>query len=66
MNIGKSIKLSLLDRGWTQKDLSKHLGMSYNNTCVLARSKTCTGDRLRQLAEIFGMKASEFVALGEK
>jgi len=65
MNIGKSIRRALLDRGWSQKLMASKLGVSANTASTLSRSSSCGGEKLRQLADIFGMRVSEFVALGE-
>ncbi len=65
MNIGKSIKLAMVGREWTQKHLASLLGVHGPAMSRLVRSKECGGDRLRKLADIFGMRVSEFVALGE-
>ena len=65
MNIGKSIKKLLLERDWTQKHLASLLHINAQSMSLLAKQPQCSGARLRQLADIFGMKVSEFVALGE-
>ncbi len=65
MNIGKSIKLVLLDKGMTQRHLAKSMGITEQQMCNICASKTCTGDRLQAIANVFEMPVSELVAKGE-
>lgn len=65
MNLRKSIKMCLAEKGMAQKDLAEKLGMSQTSMSQLAAQKSCTGATLQKLADAFDMKVSEFVALGE-
>lgn len=65
MNLRKSIKVALAQRDMEQKTLAEQLGMSQSSMSQLAAQESCTGATLKKLAEAFGMKVSEFVALGE-
>ena len=65
MNIGKSIKIALLHKGCTQKQLSKMLRVHISTVVRLANGRSCSMDRVNQLAEVFEMKVSDFIALGE-
>ena len=65
MNIGKSVRVALAQRGLKQKDLAEKLGVSTVTACHLANDKECSGSRLRSLADVFDLTVSEFVALGE-
>lgn len=65
MNLRKSIKVALAQRGTTQKALAEELGMSETGISQLAAQKSCTGATLQKLATAFGLKVSEFIALGE-
>ena len=65
MNTGKSIKLALIHKGWSQGELTEKLGMSKSAVNILANGGNCSSGRLRNLADAFGMKVSEFIALGE-
>jgi DNA-binding Xre family transcriptional regulator len=65
MNIGKSIVIALVDKGWQKKDLAEKLGVTRSTVSNLVKSSTCSGQALDNLCEVFEMKASEFVALGE-
>lgn len=65
MNLRKSIKTALLQRDMSQKQLAEQLGMTQTSMSQLAAQTSCTGATLQKLAGAFGMKVSEFVALGE-
>lgn len=65
VNLRKSIKVALAQRGISQKALAKQLGMSETGLSQLAAQTSCTGATLQKLADAFDMKVSEFVALGE-
>lgn len=65
MNIGKSIQIALIDKGWQKKDLADKMGVTRSTISNLVKSNTCTGQALDNLCEVFEMKASDFIALGE-
>ncbi len=65
MNIGKSIQIALIDKGWQKKDLASKLGVTRSTVSNLVSSSTCTGKALDNLCDVFEMKASDFIALGE-
>lgn len=65
MNLRKSIKVALAQRGMEQKALAAKLNMSQSSMSQLAAQESCTGATLQKLADAFGLKVSEFVALGE-
>lgn len=65
MNLRKSIKVALAQRGMEQKALAEQLSMSQSSMSQLAAQQSCTAATLQKLANAFGMKVSEFVALGE-
>ena len=65
MNVGKSITIALFDKGMKKRELAVALGVTPHTVTNLCASKTCAGDRLAKLCEIFEMDASEFIALGE-
>jgi DNA-binding Xre family transcriptional regulator len=65
MNFRKSLKLALIQRDMTQKALALKLGMRETSMSQLASQSSCTGATLQKIAGAFGMKVSEFVALGE-
>lgn len=66
MNVGKSIRVALAKKGMTQRQLAEQLGMLPTSLSQLASQQSCTGATLEKLARALGMKASEFVALGEE
>lgn len=65
MNLRKSIKVALAQRGISQKSLADQIGMSETGISQLAAQKSCTGATLQKLATAFDLKVSEFIALGE-
>ena len=65
MNTGNSIKVALIHKGWSQKDLAEKLGVTKQTISVLANGKICSAARLNDLSEVFEMKVSDFIALGE-
>ena len=65
MNIGQSIELSLIKKGMSKQQLAKELGLTANSVSTLCKNKTCSGKTLDKLCVVFGIKASDFVALGE-
>jgi len=66
MNIGKSIKVALAKHDMKQNQLAERLGRSSSWLNQLANNPEATASTIRLLAGAFGMKASEFVALGEE
>lgn len=66
MNIGKSIKVALAQRDMKQNQLAERLGKSARWINLLANSRGASTETISMLASAFGMKASEFVALGEE
>ena len=65
MNIGKSINLELINQGKNKAWLADQLKVTRQYVTVICKSPTCSGKMLDSLCEVFGMKASDFVALGE-
>lgn len=66
MNLGKSLKVALAMRGYTQSSFARDKGWNLRTVCKLANnSESGTVNNINKLAEALGMKASEFVRLGE-
>lgn len=65
MNIGKSIQIALVNKGWQKKELADKLGVTRSTISNMVKSESCTGKALSNLCEVFEMPVSEFVALGE-
>ena len=65
MNVGKSIKKSLIDQDKNLDWLATKLDRSYSTVTHMSNQKTANGNNLIKLSRIFNMKVSEFIALGE-
>lgn len=65
MDIGKSIRVAMAMRGLRGNQLAERLQVTAPTVSVMLSRPTCSGQTLQNLANIFGMKVSEFVALGE-
>lgn len=66
MNIAKSIKMALINKGMRQGDLAKALKTTPAYMSRLANGKAHMNTLvLEKVASQFNMKVSEFVALGE-
>ena len=66
MNLAKSLKKALLEKGMSQLALAARLGMTSVHVNRLANGKSqMSPDVLERISETLGMKVSEFVALGE-
>jgi DNA-binding Xre family transcriptional regulator len=65
MNIGKSLKIALLQNDMEQADLANRMGIHQSNISRIACCKTITTETLERIAKAFDMKVSEFVAIGE-
>lgn len=65
MNIGKSIKVALAQKGMSQAELAKRMGITHTWVSALANKPKASTPTVEALAAQFDMKVSEFVALGE-
>jgi len=65
VNIGKSIKKSLADVEEDQVWLAKQLGCKRGYASRLANSEHASLTQIEKLSNLFKMKVSEFIALGE-
>lgn len=65
MHVGKSIKIAMAKKQMRSAELAQALGVTASTVSVMSSRTTCTGQMLILLATFFGMKVSEFVALGE-
>lgn len=67
MNIGKSIKLSLIERDLKAQDLAKSVGISKSYLSQISNGHRLPGvDIIQKIASSLGYSVSEFVALGEE
>ena len=65
MNISKSIQACLDEAGIQKKTLAKRLGVTKQTVSALMKGETCSPRMLVLLSEVFELKVSEFVELGE-
>ena len=65
MNVGKSIKMALVKAGKKQTWLAEQLGISSRQVSKLASKESASGETIEKMANVFDMKASDFLALGE-
>jgi len=65
VNLSKSLKIALVKADKSQAQLAEDLGIKRQVVNRWANSGNMTKETLEMLADYFGMKPSEFVALGE-
>ena len=66
MNISKSLKIAIANKGATQQELSKYMGVDHNSVSRYANNTSSpTLKNLELMCEFFGVKVSEFIQLGE-
>jgi len=66
MNIGKSLKIALIHKDMSLRDLSGRVGVtSAYLSAVSNNTKNISFDRLRVVCGELDMKVSEFIKLGE-
>jgi DNA-binding Xre family transcriptional regulator len=66
MDIGKSMRVAMAMRGMRGNQLAEQLHVTAPTVSVMLSRRTCSGQTLQDLADIFGMKVSDFVKLGEE
>lgn len=65
MNIGRSTKIALAISGQNNKWLADQIGVTTSQASRIKGQKGVSSPTLVILADVFKMKVSEFVALGE-
>lgn len=65
MNLKKSIKQACLNKEVTQKAIAEKLGFSPTQLQVIMRRNSASTVMLLAISDAFGIKLSEFIALGE-
>lgn len=65
MNVGKSIRVAMAMKNMRNSELAEKLGVTQSTVSVMCSRDTAAGQTLKALAEIFEMKVSELLALGE-
>lgn len=65
MNVGRSLRVALAKNDRRLNWVAEQLSISQTQVGRFANSKSATGTTIAKLSALFGMKASEFIALGE-
>lgn len=65
MNLGNAVKIALVMKGRTQRDLAEKLGVTHTYLCKVCNQETIGMAVMTKIANELGMKVSELVALGE-
>lgn len=65
MNIGKSIRVALAMHEKDMNWLAQQMDCSGAHVRKLSNQESATGATIKKLAAVFGMPASQFIALGE-
>lgn len=65
MHTGRSLKVALAQRDQTIGWMADQMGVSRQRISKIANSDTATPRTIRRMSEIFNLKCSEFIALGE-
>lgn len=65
MNIGRSIKVALAKRDMKPAQLANLMGCSAAYVSKICKSKESGIGTIQKLSDFFGMRVSEFIALGE-
>lgn len=65
MHIGKSIRVAMAMRGLRRSQVAEGLKVTGPTVSTMLSRATCSGQTLQALSDLFQMKVSEFVALGE-
>lgn len=66
MNFGKSIKVALAKAELNQRELAERMDVSHRFVNRMANADTARISTAEKFAKAFGMKVSEFLALGEE
>lgn len=65
MNTGKAIKIALVIKGFSQKELSEALGMSAPAVSQLCKRQSASMSMLERVSSFLDMSVSELISLGE-
>ena len=66
INLGKSLKISLITTGYKQDDVAAMLGVSKQQVSVWATKGGISVNNISRISRALGLKVSEFIALGER
>ena len=65
VNLKKSVKVAMANKEVNQEWLAVQLNIKPPAVTMMMQRNECGFTRLNDLADVFGMKVSEFIALGE-
>ena len=65
MDISKSLNICLQRENMSKGDLAKNINVTPQTVTSLAKCNHCSHSNLIKMCNLFKMKASEFIALGE-
>lgn len=65
VNLRKSILIALAREDKPKKWLAQELGIRQQSLTRILSKNSCSHDLLQQMAEVFSMTTSQFIALGE-
>lgn len=65
MDVGKSIRIGLAERGWTRVKLAQLMGVAPPRINQIEKSGVTTSKTLESIAKAFGVSVSEFIKWGE-
>lgn len=65
MNIKKSLKVAMAKNGYTAQDVANKMNVSRTRIYAITNQVSPRNETIERLSEVFGMKVSEFISLGE-
>ena len=65
IDLGKSLKMSLIATGFRQDDIAAMLGVSKQQVSAWATKGGISVKNISRISRALGLKVSEFIALGE-
>lgn len=65
MDIGRSLRMILKNKGKTQQWLANEIGVESTIISKIANNKSNNLTYIKIIAKFFNMKVSEFIAIGE-
>lgn len=65
IDVGKSLRVAMTLHDMQGVDLAARLDTSPQQVTIWRRSKSATFKTVKKLADVFGLKISEFLVLGE-
>lgn len=65
MNIKKSLKVAMARNDFTAQDVADRMGVSRTRIYSIVSQVSPRNETIERLANVFDMKVSEFISLGE-